>query len=157
MATYISKNFTLEEFIKSDTAIKYKIDNTPNSTQRANIERLVHFLLQPIRDAFGQYIIIGSGFRSSKLNAKVGGVSNSQHLCNGKSAAADLTLYKKGDTLVQKRKKNQELFDFIRQMRDKKLIVFDQLIFEKGGKEGPDWVHISYNIDNNRNQVLKIK
>lgn len=139
MATRISKNFTLGEFISSDTAKANGISNIPNTQQVANICALVHHVLQPLRDAMGQEIKIGSGYRCPRLNAAVGGVSNSQHL-NGE--AADLCI--DGDKLKGKR-----WFDWI-----KAHVVFDQLIMEHNTK-GSYWVHVSYRADGkNRKRVI---
>ena len=140
MATRISKNFTLEEFTTSDTAKAKGISNIPSTQQVANLCALVHYVLQPLRDAMGQEIKIGSGYRCPKLNAAVGGVSNSQHL-NGE--AADLCI--DGDKLKGKR-----WFDWI-----KAHVVFDQLIMEHNAK-GSYWVHVSYRADGkNRKQVIE--
>ena len=140
MATRISKNFTLEEFTASDTAKAKGISNIPSTQQVANICALVHHVLQPLRDAMGQEIKIGSGYRCPRLNAAVGGVSSSQHL-NGE--AADLCI--DGDKLKGKR-----WFDWI-----KAHVVFDQLIMEHNAK-GSYWVHVSYRADGkNRKQVIE--
>ena len=140
MATRISKNFTLEEFTASDTAKAKGISNIPSTQQVANLCALVHHVLQPLRNAMGQEIKIGSGYRCPKLNAAVGGVSNSQHL-NGE--AADLCI--DGDKLKGKR-----WFDWI-----KAHVVFDQLIMEHNAK-GSYWVHVSYRADGkNRKQVIE--
>ena len=140
MATRISKNFTLEEFIASDTAKAKGISNIPSTQQMANLCALVHHVLQPLRDAMGQEIKIGSGYRCPRLNAAVGGVSNSQHL-NGE--AADLCI--DGDKLKGKR-----WFDWI-----KAHVEYDQLIMEHNAK-GSYWVHVSYRADGkNRKQVIE--
>ena len=139
MATRISKNFTLEEFTASDTAKAKGISNIPSMQQVANLCALVHHVLQPLRDAMGQEIKIGSGYRCPRLNAAVGGVSNSQHL-NGE--AADLCI--DGDRIKGKR-----WFDWI-----KAHVEFDQLIMEHNAK-GSYWVHVSYRADGkNRKQVI---
>lgn len=86
--TKISKNFSLNEFTKSDTAIKLYIDNDlPCNGEDINIKNLVVYLLQPLRDKFGS-MTVNSGYRSKELNKAVGGVSTSQHL---KGKAADIT------------------------------------------------------------------
>lgn len=83
----LSKNFSLEELIKSDTANECGIKNSPNSLELKNLTNLTTKILQPIRDTFGKPIIISSGFRCVQLNKKVGGASNSDHLFG---AAADI-------------------------------------------------------------------
>ena len=140
MATYISKNFTFEELTASATAKAKGIRNNPGQTDIINLCALVHRVLQPLRDAMGQPIKTGSGFRSLALNMAVGGVSNSQHM---KGEAADLCI----DGDIQKGKR---WFEWI-----KTHCEFDQLIWEKNPKTGNYWVHVSYRADGkNRKQVI---
>lgn len=83
----LSKNFTLREMTASYTADIYHIDNTPNTKEMANLQRLCQDVLQQARDDYGKPIHVNSGFRCPALNAKVGGKKNSYHL---KGMAADL-------------------------------------------------------------------
>jgi hypothetical protein len=139
MAIRISKNFTLEEFTASTTAKAKGITNVPSTQQMANLCALVHHVLQPLRDAMGHEVKIGSGYRCPRLNQAVGGVSNSQHL-NGE--AADLCI--DGD-----KTKGRKWFTWIQTHCD-----FDQLIWEHNAK-GTYWVHVSYRSDGkNRKQVI---
>ncbi len=139
MATYISKNFTIEELCASDTAKANGIRNNPGQTDIINLCALVHNVLQPLRNWWGRPIKIGSGFRSLALNKAVGGVSNSQHM---KGEAADLCI--DGDL-----QKGRKWFDWI-----KTHCEFDQLIWEHNAK-GSYWVHVSYRADGkNRKQVI---
>ena len=89
MATRISKNFTLDELTASATAKQMRIINAPGVDEVCNLCALVHNVLQPLRDAMGESIKIGSGYRCPQLNKAVGGVSNSQHM---KGEAADLCI-----------------------------------------------------------------
>ena len=140
MATYISKNFTFEELTASATAKAKGIRNNPGQTDIINLCALVHRVLQPLRDAMGQPIKIGSGFRSLALNMAVGGVSNSQHM---RGEAADLCI--DGDI-----EKGKRWFEWI-----KTHCEFDQLIWEKNPRTGSYWVHVSYRADGkNRKQVI---
>lgn len=142
MATYISKNFTLEELTASATATAKGIRNNPGQTDIINLCALVHKVLQPLREAMGHPIKIGSGFRSLALNQAVGGVSNSQHM---RGEAADLCI----DGDIQKGK---QWFNWI-----KTHCEFDQLIWEKNPKTGNYWVHVSYRADGkNRKKVTNI-
>lgn len=75
----ISLNFSIDEFLYSQTAIASGLDNTPDAVATANIRRLVERLLQPLRDRLGEPIAILSGYRSDELNRLVGGVPSSQH------------------------------------------------------------------------------
>jgi hypothetical protein len=100
---------------------------------------LVHNVLQPLRDAMGESIKIGSGYRCPQLNKAVGGVSNSQHM---KGEAVDLCI--DGD-----KKKGRKWMTWIMENCD-----FDQLIWEHNSK-GTYWVHVSYRADGkNRRQVI---
>ena len=76
----ISKNFALSEMVKSATAERLGVDNSPNLIHLVNLTHLAIHIWQPVRDQFG-VITINSGYRSPALNAKVGGASKSQH-CN---------------------------------------------------------------------------
>ena len=139
MTTRISKNFTLEEFTASKTVKEKGIRNNPGQTDVVNLCALVHQVLQPLRDAMGYPIKIGSGYRSLALNRAVGGVSNSQHM---RGEAADLCI----DADLAKGKK---WFAYIRDH-----LPFDQLIWEHNSK-GSYWVHVSYRADGkNRRQVI---
>ena len=142
MPTRISKNFTLDELLASATAKQQHIINAPGIEEVCNLCALVHHVLQPLRDAMGEAIKIGSGYRCPQLNKAVGGVSNSQHT---KGQAADLCI--DGDM-----KKGRRWFDYIRQHLD-----FDQLIWEKNPKTGNYWVHVSFvhpDFGRNRRQVI---
>ena len=139
MATQISKSFTLEEFTKSDTAKAKGIVNAIGQQEIVNLCALVHQVLQPLRNAMGEPIKIGSGYRCPRLNAAVGGVKNSQHMTG---EAADLCI--DGDMT-----KGMRWFNWIKANSD-----FDQLIWEHN-KKGTYWVHVSYRANgNNRHQVI---
>jgi hypothetical protein len=134
----VSYNFTLEELIRSDTAIARKLDNTPPEEAVRNLQALAANTLQPIRELWGKPVTVNSGYRSLALNRIIGGVSGSQHM---KGQAADITV---GD-----REGNRVLFDRIVGSG----IPFDQLIDESGYA----WIHVSYRGDGNRRQVLHLK
>ena len=139
MATQISKSFVLEEFTRSDTAKAKGIVNAIGQTEVVNLCALVHQVLQPLRDAMGHQVKIGSGYRCPRLNAAVGGVKNSQHMTG---EAADLCI--DGDM-----QKGKRWFEWI-----KANCNFDQLIWEHNAK-GTYWVHVSYRASgNNRKQVI---
>lgn len=139
MATQISKSFVLEEFTKSDTAKAKGIINAIGQAEVVNLCALVHQVLQPLRDAMGHQVKIGSGYRCPRLNAEVGGVKNSQHMTG---EAADLCI--DGDMT-----KGRKWFTWIQSHCD-----FDQLIWEHNAK-GTYWVHVSYRANGqNRKQVI---
>lgn len=135
----ISKNFTLEEMIASDTAKARGIINVPNTQQLCNLCGLVNNVLQPLRSAMGRSIDISSGFRCKKLNIAVGGVSNSQHMTG---EAADINIH--GDKMF-----GRSICEWIRRN-----CQFDQLIWEHNAA-GTYWVHVSYKLaGGNRKQYI---
>ena len=133
----LSKHFTLDEFIKSATATRLGIDNTPDEKVLNCIQALVDNVLEPLRVHYGRPIIITSGYRCPKLNKAVGGSSTSQHAVG---QAVDIR------SVSDSREDNKEIFDMILEMK----LPFDQLINEFGY----DWVHVSFG-PRNRRQVLK--
>lgn len=138
----LSEHFTLEEFIKSDTADKNKIDNTPTKEAKENIQKLVTDIMQPIRDLWEDSIIITSGYRCKELNEKVGGSKTSAHLYG---MACDFQ--------AKDKSKNKDLFELIKSMIDLKRITVGQLIWEYGTKDNPNWIHVSLE-GNKHNQIL---
>lgn len=134
----LSKNFTFEEYTKSQIAERLNIANIPSAIHLDNAKLLFDHVVQKIRDHFG-LTIISSGYRSPTLNKIIGGSINSQH-CLGQ--AVDLEVPNKG---------NQEVAIWIRDN-----LEFDQLILEgyKPGVSDSGWIHVSYNNLNNRKQVL---
>ena len=132
----LSKNLTLVEATKSHTAIKYGISNKPSGDHLSNLIQIASKIFQPVRDHFQKPIIVSSGYRSQALNDIIGGASGSQH---SKGEALDL------DGSVD----NFLIFEYI-----KNNLEFDQLIWEFGDDENPDWVHVSYKSENNRGEVL---
>ena len=135
----LSKNFTLQEFTKSQTALRQGIDNTPGEEHLANATQLFRNVVQRVRDKFG-VTVINSGYRGPKLNEAVGGSSKSQH-CKGEAADIECP----GTP-------NAELAEWIRDN-----LVFDQLILEFYTPGIPDsgWVHVSYKADgDNRGSIL---
>jgi hypothetical protein len=124
---------------KSTTAIRLGIDNTPSDIVITNLLELCEHVLQPLRDHIGESIKISSGYRSPKLNKKIGGSATSQH-CFGQ--AADISCGER----------TAELFYYI-----KNNLIFDQLIWEFGDDSNPDWVHVSYSSIKNRKQCLRAK
>ena len=133
----LSKNLTLDEATKSATAIKNGISNKPSGEHLSNLIQIAAKIFQPVRDHFQKPIIVSSGYRSKALNDLIGGASGSQH---SKGEALDL------DGSVD----NFLIFEFI-----KNNLEFDQLIWEFGDDENPDWVHVSYKTENNRGEVLQ--
>ena len=133
----LSKNLTLAEVTKSHTAIKYGISNKPTGEHLSNLIEIANKVFQPVRDHFQKPIVVSSGYRSKALNDIIGGASGSQH---SKGEAMDL------DGSVD----NYQIFNYIMDN-----LEFDQLIWEFGTEENPDWVHVSYKKENNRGEVLR--
>jgi len=136
----ISKNLSLAEVTKSATAIKHGIANEPNSQHLTNLKAVAINIFQPCRDYFGKPLAVTSGYRSPELNDLIGGSKRSQH---SKGEALDL------DAQVYGGFTNAELFHYIKDNLD-----FDQLIWEFGDEQEPDWIHCSYTT-NNRGEVLR--
>ena len=138
----LSKNLTLKEVTKSDTANRLGIDNTPEDFDIKNLRAIAEEVFQPLRDHFGVPLFVSSGFRSKKLNKAIGGSKYSQHMVG---EALDI------DADVYGRVTNRELFRFI-----KENLIFDQLIWEFGDDDTPNWVHVSYkDKGQNRKQVKR--
>jgi zinc D-Ala-D-Ala carboxypeptidase len=135
----LTKNFTLEEMTKSETALRYDIDNTPNEQEISAMKLLAEKVLQPVRDHFGKGVKVNSGFRNQDVNQKVGGSRNSDHI---RGQACDIEI--PGIP-------NAELAEWI-----KDNLEFNQLILEFYTPGVPDsgWVHVSYIPEDNKKQVL---
>ena len=136
----LSEHFNLKEFTKSETAIRKRIDNTPNSAHATNLKAVCEKILEPVRNHFGKPVRINSGYRGPALNAAVGGSSKSQH-CNGEAVDFEI------DGLP-----NPDLAKWVSENCE-----FDQIILEfYDPKEGPNsgWVHASYSAGKNRKQKL---
>ena len=136
----LSKNFSLQELIKSQTAERKGIDNTPSTEHQENLKLLCTSILQPIRDHFSRVVSVSSGYRSPELCTAIGSKITSQH---AKGQAADFEIFGVS---------NKELADYIDQNLD-----YDQLILEYWNESDPNsgWVHCSFNTQGNRKQYLK--
>lgn len=135
----LSTNLSLSEVIRSESAKRNGISNMPTKEHISNFMLLAEKIFEPIREHFGVPIRISSGYRSKELNAKIGGSSSSQH-CKGQAIDID----NDGTSIT-----NKQVFDYI-----KDNLPFDQLIWEFGNEDNPDWVHVSY-VPNGRKQILK--
>jgi zinc D-Ala-D-Ala carboxypeptidase len=137
----ISKHLSYDEGVRSVTAIRKGIDNTPGPYELKCMKETSEFIFEPIRKRFNVPIRVNSFYRSKALNTAVGGSRTSQHT---KGQAVDID-----DTLGGLT--NKEIFDYVRCCLD-----FDQMIWEYGSDENPDWVHISYvGPGANRNRCLR--
>ncbi len=88
--TMLTNNFSLHEMIKSETASRRDMDNTPHNDEVVqNLTTLCEQVLQPLRDAYGVGIKVNSGYRSPDVNAAVGGSRTSDH-CKGQAADIEI-------------------------------------------------------------------
>jgi len=137
----ISKHISYKEAVYSRTAQRRDIYNHPENDQTDNMRIIAEEVFEPLRTWVGGPIKINSFFRSPDLNKAIGGSGKSQH-CHGQAIDLD-------DTFG--RATNAEMFDFIKQHLD-----FDQIIWEFGDEDNPDWVHVSYvSPEDNRKRCLK--
>ena len=137
----ISKHISYKEGVHSITAIRKGIDNEPNEKQLANMKLVANNVFEPLRVFINGPIKVNSFFRSPDLNKAIGGSTKSQH-CKGQAIDIDDT-YGKAT--------NAEMYWWIKENLD-----FDQMIWEFGNNNNPDWVHVSYvSPDKNRNRCLK--
>ena len=139
MEMNLSKNFSLEEMCRSNTARVKGLPNVPNAEQVKNLQQLCKNVLQPLRDHLGKPVVINSGFRSQAVNMAVGGANNSQHM---KGEAADI---KCKDYPYAK-----QIYAWIMDN-----LKFDQVILERKGNAV--WVHVSFRAGRNRQEALTIK
>ena len=129
--------FTIGELCRSNVAALKGLKNEPNTAVKLNLTKLIDNVLEPLRTAYRKPIYVNSGYRCEELNRLVGGAKNSQHM-TGK--AADITAGSKEE--------NRKLFELVRKLG----LDYDQLIDEKDYS----WVHVSYNEDFNRNEILHL-
>jgi hypothetical protein len=138
--TYISKHISWDEATGSQTAEEQGIDNTPNADQLKHMRVLARNVFEPLREWAAEPINVNSFFRSEALNAAIGGSHRSLHM-RGSAIDIDAT----GS------KTNADLFHYIREN-----LCFDQMIWEFGDDENPDWIHVSYiNDSQNRQEILQ--
>lgn len=137
-----SKYFKLEELLKSDTALASSIENLPSWLDVQNLRDLAILVLDPIRKAWGQPLIVTSGFRSPKLNAAVGGVPTSAHM---EGCAVDLVL------CSWSTRKVSELYNLIYSMVESGEIDVDQVIYYRKKK----MIHISNDLPCRKQFIVK--
>ena len=137
----LSKHVSLHEGVYSRTAERLGIKNDPTDEHLLNMITISEKVFEPLRKHVGGPIKINSFYRGPELNKAIGGSSKSQH-CNGQAIDID-------DTFGHAT--NAEMYQWIKENLD-----FDQMIWEFGTDENPNWVHISYvSEDKNRNRCLK--
>jgi len=135
----LTKNFSLNELTQSETALRKGLNNVPTQAIIDSLQTLAVNVLQPIRDHYGKGVKVSSGYRSPEVNAAVGGSKVSDH-CRGQAADIEIPGLP-----------NMELATYI-----KDNLKFTQLILEfyTPGVVDSGWVHVSYNPDNLKCQVM---
>ena len=151
----LSKNFTLDELTRSNTALRLGIDNTPSKEHILKLRLLTTQFLQVLRDRIG-ILRVTSGYRSPELNKAIGGsykiddngkyIPKSQHC---KAEAVDLQYFKRG------KMDNLKIYNGIIDGA----LDFDQMILEFGTSTeeidgNPAWIHVSWKVTDNRRQIL---
>jgi zinc D-Ala-D-Ala carboxypeptidase len=135
----LTTNFSLAEMVKSETALRHDMDNTPGEAEIENLKRLAEKVLQPVRDHYGKGVKVNSGYRHPEVNAKVGGSKTSDH-CKGQAADIEIPGVP-----------NADLAKWVAENLD-----FTQVILEFYTQGIPDsgWVHVSYDPANLKKQTL---
>jgi hypothetical protein len=135
----LTKNFTLSELTKSETALRKGLNNEPTQETISALQLLAVTVLQPVRDHYAKGVKVNSGYRSPEVNASVGGSKTSDH-CKGQAADIEIPGVA-----------NAELAEYI-----KDTLQFTQLILEFYTPGVPDsgWVHVSYDPTNLKKQVM---
>ena len=137
----ISEHISKKEATFSATATRKGIDNKPGEYELQNMELIAEKVFEPLRKAVNGPIKINSFFRSEELNKAIGGSSRSQH-CQGRAMDLDD---------VYGYMSNKDMYNYIKNNLD-----FDQMIWEFGTDQNPDWVHVSYiDVDSNRRRCLQ--
>ena len=136
----ISEHISYKEGVYSITALRLGLNNDPTKTHLTNMELLAEKVFEPLRKHVNGPIKINSFYRGPELNKAIGGSANSQH-CKGQAIDIDD---------VYGYMSNAEMYEYI-----KNNLSFDQMIWEFGNSDNPDWVHVSYvNEEANRNRCL---
>ena len=139
----LSKYFTLKEVIKSETAVRKGIDNTPTDEIISQLKNTCEKIMDPIREKYGKPIRVTSGYRCVELNKAIGGSSRSQHCALNGDAAIDFEFYDMDMDL-------EAVFKWI---TEESKLPFDQCIAEFLPH---GWIHISYSSDGgNRGKITR--
>lgn len=135
----LTANFTLSEMVKSETALRHDMDNTPVEAEISSLRLLCEKILQPVREHYGKGVKVNSGFRHPEVNAKVGGSKTSDH-CKGQAADIEIPGIPNADLAIW-------IMDNLE---------YTQLILEFYTPGVPDsgWVHVSYDHANLKKQNL---
>jgi hypothetical protein len=141
MAQNISKHVSHKEGVYSITALRLGLKNEPTEEHLTNMKLTSEKVFEPLREFVNGPIKINSFYRGPELNKAIGGSAKSQH-CHGQAMDIDDTYGAMS---------NATMYHWIQQNLD-----FDQMIWEFGTKNNPDWIHVSYvSEEKNRNRCLK--
>jgi hypothetical protein len=135
----LSPNFSLAEMIKSETALRHDLDNTPGEAEVANLRKLAENVLQPVRNHYGKGVKVNSGYRAPDVNAAVGGSRTSDH-CKGQAADIEIPGVA-----------NADLAQWVVDNCDFRQVILE---FYTPGIPDSGWVHVSYVEGDNKKQVL---
>ena len=135
----LTNNFSLAEMVKSETALRHDMDNTPGEKEIENLKRLAEKVLQPVREHYQKGVKCNSGYRAPAVNQKVGGSPTSDH-CKGQAADIEIPGIPNADLAIW-------IMDNLE---------YTQLILEFYTPGVPDsgWVHVSYDPANLKKQNL---
>lgn len=140
----LSQHLELAELTRSESAKRLGINNHPTAAHLANMRVVAAKVFEPIRAFFKRPIRISSGYRSAALNRAIPGASRTSQHSTGEALDIDMD-----GTEIS----NAQVFNFI-----KDNLEFDQLIWEFGTRQSPDWVHVSFSVSGkNRKQILVAK
>ena len=139
----LSEHLSLAEVIRSENAKRHGISNMPTDEHIANFKLLAENVFEKVRNHFRCPIHISSGYRSKELNACTPGASATSDHCKGMAVDLDKQGHSHGIT-------NKQVFDYI-----KDNLKFKQLIWEGGTEQEADWIHVSYDENNLKNEVLR--
>jgi hypothetical protein len=137
----LSKNLSLSECLVSQTAKRLGLSNEPTKEHLENLKKIAKEIFQPLREGLDTSIYVSSGYRSFELNKAIKGSKTSQHM-KGEALDLDADVYGVVD--------NADIFYYI-----KENLIFDQLIWEFGDDNNPNWVHVSYSEGRNRMKIMK--
>ena len=121
----------------SQTAERLNIKNEPDQQQLVNLVHLCTHVLQPVRNHYEKVVTVSSGLRVLELNKAIGSSDKSQHVLG---QAVDFEIYGLDNHLVAQ------------YIADK--LDYDKLILEFYSKPNGGWIHVSYNMFNNRKEIL---
>lgn len=135
----LTKNFTLSEMTKSETALRLGLENEPDEQQLAALTTLCEKVLQPVRDYYNMGVKVNSALRTLPVNRAIGSGDNSHHV---RGMAADIEIPGVA---------NADLAQYIVDSLDYTQVILE---FYTPGIPDSGWVHVSYVPEDLKKQVL---